>query len=50
MFMLWTILSLVNWTSMNLLQALMFVGVCGGVMALEVVLGIVRVQDYFNAK
>ena len=49
-FMLWTILTLVSWSGMSLLQAVLFLGVCSGVIALEVVLGIVRVQDYFKSK
>lgn len=50
MFMLWTILIVVSWSSMGFLQALVFVGICAGVMALEIILGVVRVQDYFKAK
>ena len=49
-FMLWTILLLVSWSSMGFFQALVFIGVCAGVMALEIILGVVRVQDYFKAK
>ena len=50
MFMLWTILVLVSWSSMGFFQSLVFIGICAGVMALEVILGVVRVQDYFKAK
>ena len=49
-FMLWTILTLVSWSGMGLLQAVVFLGVCSGVITLEVILGIVRVQDYFKSK
>ncbi len=35
---------------MGFLQTLVFVGICAGVLALEVILGVVRVQDYFRVK
>lgn len=35
---------------MSFLQACLFFCVCAGVMALEITLGVVRVQDYFKAK
>ena len=50
MFMLWTILLLVSWSSMGVFQAVVFFSICAGVMGLETVLGVVRVQDYFMAK
>ena len=49
-FMLWTILLLVSWSSMSVLQAVILFSICAGVMGLEAVLGVVRVQDYFMAK
>ena len=49
-FLLWTILLLVSWSSMGVFQAVIFFSICAGVMGLEAVLGVVRVQDYFKAK
>jgi cytidyltransferase-like protein len=49
-FCLWTIIQSVNFEAASFGQSLGFLAICYGVCAYETVIGIVRVQDYFNAK
>ncbi|XP_045191455.2 uncharacterized protein LOC123548334 [Mercenaria mercenaria] len=46
---LWTILMVTDFSKMTASQTLLFTGACAVIIAYEFVLGVVRVQDYFQA-
>ena len=45
---LWTILLLIDLRETSFLSLLFFVGLCYTIIALEVTIGVVRIQDYFR--
>lgn len=46
---LWTILVVTDFSNMTVLQIWLYVGACAVIISYEFVLGVVRVQDYFQA-
>ena len=48
-FCLWTILQEINFQETSFLISIGFILLCYTIIGLEVAIGIVRVQDYFNA-
>ncbi len=48
--LLWSMLLLTNLCTFSLPQFVAFVGVASGVICMECVLGVVRVQDYYKEK
>ena len=46
---LWSVLMVTDFTYMDTQQTWLYVGSCSIIIAYEFVLGIVRVQDYFQA-
>ena len=48
-FTLWSILLFVDYQYFSLYQLIIFTGLCSAVIVYEIILGIVRVQDYFHA-
>ena len=47
---IWTIIQSINFDLTTFNQSIIFLFVCYGVCIYEIIIGIVRVQDYFNAK
>jgi phosphatidylglycerophosphate synthase len=48
-FTLWSILLFVDYQHFSLYQLIIFTGLCSAVIVYEIILGVVRVQDYFHA-